>query len=725
VVDEKTPLQERLDRLGKWLALAAIALVVVIFVGGLALGQGVEEMLLTAVSLAVAAIPEALTAVVTIALSLGAQRMLKRKALIRKLPAVETLGSVTIICSDKTGTLTQNRMTVTALDVADHRLEFRQEEDSEGLRLVRVDDPSSPHEPEPELLPSLDLLLLSGALCNDAVLERGEAREEESVAASKSALAATSGSGRYTAVGDPTEGALVLAAAEYGVYKDELEAALPRIAELPFDSVRKRMTTVHRLPESADDVPRRLHDVWERRPHLNGETRFVVFTKGAVDGLLKVATHVWTAGEAIPMDESWRKRIMDAHNSLAAQGMRVLGMAVRTLDHEPTKAEVSKLEEELTVVGLYALIDPPRPEVRDAVMQTRNAGIRPIMITGDHPLTARHIAQQVGITDEDAPFLTGQELDQLSPEELRAKATEVQVFARVSPEHKLTLIEIYQEQGNIVAMTGDGVNDAPALQRANIGVAMGITGTDVSKEAAEMVLLDDNYATIVAAVEEGRVVYDNIRKFIKYLLSCNASEIFAMLLWPLAVWLAGVEFGPRSAIALLPLQILWMNLVTDGLPALALGVEPAEENVMKRKPFSSEESIFGRGMVPFILVFGVFMALLAIGIGLWAKASGDPAWQTLLFTTLIFNQIMLGLGVRSEEHSLFHIGFFSNRSMVLAVASTIVLQLIVIYVPFMQRIFGTQPLPARDVLIAFVTGLVVLGAVEIWKLLFARKNNSR
>ncbi|MGL4647927.1 MAG: cation-translocating P-type ATPase, partial [Caldilineaceae bacterium] len=346
-----------------------------------------------------------------------------------------------------------------------------------------------------------------------------------------------------------------------------------------------------------------------------------------------------------------------------------------------------------------------------------------------HPLTARHIAQQVGITDEalgaDAPFLTGQELDQLTPEEWGQKAREIQVFARVSPEHKLKLIEAYQQQGHIVAMTGDGVNDAPALKKADIGVAMGITGTDVSKEAAEMVLLDDNFATIVAAVEEGRVVYDNIRKFIKYLLSCNASEIFVMLLWPLAAWLFGVGLGAEGAIALLPLQILWMNLVTDGLPALALGVEAAEKNVMKRPPYSSQESIFGRGMVPFIIVFGIFMAILAVGIGLWARASGDPAWQTLLFTTLIFNQVMLALGVRSEEQSLFQIGFFSNRSMVVAFFSTVILQLLVIYVPFLQNIFGTQPLGVRDVLIALGVGIVTLVAVEIWKLTFARRSNPR
>jgi Ca2+-transporting ATPase len=328
----------------------------------------------------------------------------------------------------------------------------------------------------------------------------------------------------------------------------------------------------------------------------------------------------------------------------------------------------------------------------------------------------------VGITDrEDAPFITGQEIDKLSPEELRTRTMETQVFARVSPEHKLTLIDVYQGQGNIVAMTGDGVNDAPALKKADIGVAMGITGTDVSKEAAQMVLLDDNFATIVAAVEEGRTVYDNIRKFIKYLLSCNASEIAVMLLWPFVALIFGVALGGEAAIALLPLQILWMNLVTDGLPALALGVEPAEVNVMKRPPYSSSESIFGRGMIPFILFFGVFMSIVSIGIGLWAFTSGDPAWQTLLFTTLVFNQVTLALAVRSEDQSLLRIGFFSNRYMVMAFFSTIVLQLLVIYVPFLQTIFGTQALNARDILIAFGLAIVVFLVVEAWKWNIRRK----
>ena len=688
VQHEPTPLQQRLDRLGKILAVVALVIVTVIFVLGVLAGNPVEEMLLTAVSLAVAAIPEALTAVVTIALSLGAQRMLKRQALIRKLPAVETLGSVTIICSDKTGTLTQNRMTVTALDVANHRIDLKQSAGDKRFSLEITTEQAD----RPGLLPTLDLLLISGALCNDATL-----------------TTETNGDEHFHAVGDPTEGALVLAAAEYGIHKDDLDATFPRAAEYPFDSVRKRMTTVHHTPRSDDEIPPSLQPVWERR--LVPETPpYLAFTKGAIDGLLAISSQVWVEGQLQLFDEAWKQRIMAAHDKLAGNGMRVLGVGLRTLDSLPRPGDIASLESDLILVGLFGMMDPPRPEVTEAVATCKSAGIRPVMITGDHPLTARHIGRQIGITDNDL-FLTGQELEELSDEELKQKALEISVFARVSPEHKIRLVTAYQEQGNIVAMTGDGVNDAPALKKADIGVAMGITGTDVSKEAAEMVLLDDNFATIVAAVEEGRIIYDNIRKFIKYLLSCNASEIAVML------------FGPFLGlpIPLLPLQILWMNLVTDGLPALALGVEPPEENVMKRPPYSTTESIFGRGMATFIVVIGVIMSLISLAVGVISYRIGDPAWQSLLFTTLIFAQLALALEVRSEENSLFRIGLFSNRSMIYAVVGTVALQLLVLYLPFFQTIFSTQPLQPRDLLIAFGAGLLVIIVVEIWKFFLRRR----
>ncbi|MBP7676896.1 MAG: cation-translocating P-type ATPase, partial [Thermoanaerobaculia bacterium] len=695
VVEEKTPLQKRLDRLGRGLAIAAGVLVAVVFLLGLRTAETREEVfevLLTAVSLAVAAIPEAMTAVVTIALALGAQRMLKRKALIRKLPAVETLGSVSVICSDKTGTLTQNRMTVTAIDVANHRIDLVQREDGGRFTLGRAGSAAEGG----ALASTLDLLLVGGALCNDADLVRDEGP-----------------AGAFHAVGDPTEGALVLAAAEYGAKKDELDEALPRVAELPFDSERKRMTTVHRVPAEDAEVPAALRPLWARRSRAVETPDFLAVTKGAVDGLLGVTRSVWVEGALEPLDEEWRRKVMAAHDDLAAKGMRVLGVAVRPLERPPAGSELPGLETDLILVGLFGLLDPARPEVTDAVARCRAAGIRPVMITGDHPLTARHIARQVGITESEE-FLTGPDLDRLTEAELREKVNAVSVFARVSPEHKIRLVAALQEQGLVVAMTGDGVNDAPALRKADIGVAMGITGTDVSRDAAEMVLLDDNFATIVAAVEEGRKIYDNIRKFIKYLLSCNASEIAVMLLGPLL----------GMPLPLLPLQILWMNLVTDGLPALALGVEPAEENVMKRPPYSSEESIFGRGLVAFVAVMGVVMSLISLGIGLWAFRSGDPAWQTLLFTTLIFSQVILALEVRSERSSLFRIGLFTNPLMVAAFLSTIGLQVAVVYLPFLQRVLRTSPLGVRDLFIAFGSGLAVLVVVEAWKALQRRRTAS-
>jgi Ca2+-transporting ATPase len=691
VQEEQTPLQQRLDRLGKMLAYAALVLVGVVVALGVVTSEGevdVEELLLTAVSLAVAAVPEALTAVVTIALSLGAQRMLKRQALIRKLPAVETLGSVTHICSDKTGTLTLNRMTVTALDIANHAFQLTQTAGEEGLELAPVDDI-----PEPGARPTLDLLLIAGALVNDASLTEDSIQE-----------------GRFRAMGDPTEGALVVAAAYVGLMKPALDAAFPRVAEAPFDSVRKRMTTLHRAPQTAGELPPSLLPVWERRKLPGDLPPYVAFTKGAIDGMLAISGQVWVEGELQPLDETWRSRIMAAHDEMAGKGMRVLGVGLHAWEREPDHTTEKSLEKDLILLGLFGMIDPPRPEVKDAVAKTRSAGIKPVMITGDHPLTARHIAQQIGISDNDR-FLTGRELSLLSADELVEATKEVSVFARVSPEDKLKLIEAYQRQNAIVAMTGDGVNDAPALKRADIGVAMGITGTDVAKGAADMVLLDDNFATIVAAVEEGRVIFDNIRRFIKYLLTCNASEIAVMLIGPLL----------GMPLPLLPLQILWMNLVTDGLPALALGVEQPESNVMKRPPYSATESVFGRGMVAFIIGIGIVMSILSIGAGLGFWRAGQAQWQTVLFTTLVFSQLAVAIGARSEINSALKVGLFSNRSMVVAVAVTVALQLVVIYLPLAQSIFGTTALTASELALTVGLALLTLLAVELWKLVLRRR----
>lgn len=680
---EKTPLQRRLEQLGKGLAIASLIIVAIVFLAGILRGEDLRLMFMTAISMAVAAIPEGLPAVVTITLALGAQRMLRRKALIRKLPAVETLGSVTTICSDKTGTLTENRMTVTVLDVAGNRLDF--------LEQVRSYSPLVRPRYQPDLslarYPSVALLLLGGALCNDAALECDEEK------------------GSYVSVGDPTEGALVIAAAQADIWKDELELVFQRVQELPFDAERKRMTTVHQMPDSSVTLPQGLSMLQNQR-----RGNWIAFTKGAVDGLLQVSDQVWVQDHAEPLTREWIERIQVANNDMAQNGMRVLGVAMRWLDNLPEHASESALEHGLIFIGMTGMIDPARPEVSDAVALTRSAGIRPVMITGDHPLTALYIARELGFTQNDR-VLTGQELAKMTVEDLKGVVEDLSVYARVSPEHKLKIVQALQEKGHVVAMTGDGVNDAPALKRADIGVAMGITGTDVSKEAADMVLLDDNFATIVAAVEEGRRIYDNIRKFIRYTMTSNAGEIWVMLLAPFL----------GMPLPLLPLQILWINLVTDGLPGLALAVEPAERDTMKRPPHPPGENIFGRGMGRDILVIGLLMGLVSLGVGFFAWLRGNPAWQTMAFTTLTMAQMGNALAVRSERYNLWQIGLLSNRSLLGAVLLTLFLQLAVIYLPFLQGVFNTLPLSIDNLAISLVCSLLVYFGVEVYKIIVRRK----
>ena len=660
---ERTPLQQRLDHLAKVLAVVALVIVTAVFAIGVARGESVEVMLLTSVSLAVAAIPEAMPAVVTIALSLGAQRMLARQALIRTLPAVETLGSVSVIASDKTGTLTENRMTVTVLDVANQRLELS----GATHGPFEIDEVA-----KGGVAPSLEATLLAGTLSNDAALSIGD---------------------DITAIGDPTETALVVAAAEFGLMKSELEKGFPRIDEIPFDSTRKRMTTVHRI----DEIPASLGALVS----VTGDVGFAIFTKGAVESVLDRSTQVLVGERIEELTDAWLGRILDAADELAATGTRVLATAVRGSQDRPT---IDNAEQNLVFTGLFGLMDPARPEVAPAVATAKAAGIRAVMITGDHPLTASHIAQQVGISNDDT-FVIGSEIDAMSDEELRRATRSTSVFARVSPEHKLRLIAAYRADGSPAAMTGDGVNDAPALKQADIGVAMGITGTDVAKQASDMVLLDDNFATIVAAVEEGRVIYDNIRKFVKYLLACNASELAVMIIGPFL----------GLPIPLLPLQILWMNLVTDGLPALALGVEPPEEDVMDRPPRPAGETIFGRGVVPYIGGFGTLMAALTLLVGVVAWNLDDPAWQTILFTTLIFSQLALALEVRTEKRSLFSVGLLSNRAMLAAVSIGAAAHFALVYVPFLQKIFRTVSLGPRGLTVSLAAAGVVIVAAEAFK----------
>ncbi len=654
---EPTPLQRRLNRLGRSLAAAALFLVSLIFLLGLLRGEEIRLLFLTAVSIGVAAVPEGLPAVVTIALALGAQRMRKRRALIRKLPAVETLGSVTAICSDKTGTLTENRMTAAVLQLPDESLNLESE--------LRTDAPAK-----------FRLLLAAGALCNDAQMSSD--KSEEGIPAS---------------FGDPTETALVVVASRFGLRKPELEKLFPRISEVPFSSERKRMTTVHRATPDSGQMP------FEAGLH---HRRYFAFTKGAVDSLLEISRAVWVNGQIEPLNQARRDLLAKANDSLAKKGMRVLGMAFRGLDSAPNAG--IDLEEDLIFVGMVGMMDRPRPEVSSAVARCKTAGIRPVMITGDHPLTAQSIADLVGITLQ-APIVTGLHLDQLAPRELERVTDSAQIYARVSPEHKLKIIEGLQRRGHIVAMTGDGVNDAPALKKANIGVAMGIAGTDVAREAADMVLLDDNFATVVAAVEEGRVIYDNIRKFIRYILATNSGEIWVMLAAPLL----------GMPLPLLPLQILWMNLVTDGLPALALGVEPAEAEVMQRPPYPPDESIFARGMGRHVIWVGLLMGFLSLGAGYWYWRVGDSNWQTVLFTTLTLSQMAHVMAIRSERRSLFQIGLMSNKPLIGAVSLTVLLQLALLYVPFLQTVFKTRALSLLDLTLTIALSSIIFVAVEFEK----------
>jgi Ca2+-transporting ATPase len=678
VVSEPTPLQRRMTQLGKGLAVAAVAIVGLVFFLGIMRGEDLKEMFLTAVAMAVAAVPEGLPAVVTITLALGAQRMLRRGALIRKLPAVETLGSVTVICSDKTGTLTENRMTVKILDVAGLTLDLA-ESSKEGMPVAVAADERAESEQMAQAL-----LLTGGALCNDAVLEGDQ-----------------DGAGDFRALGDPTERALLVAAARFGLMKPRLESLFPRVAEAPFSSERKRMTTFHEPQRQVQsgEVEARLTALFE-----SDSQAIVSFTKGATESLLEVCDRVWIHAGIQPLTPDWRRRIEAADDQLAHDGLRVLGVAYRTMQDLPTEGEMEALERDLIFVGLVGMIDPPRPEAKAAVATSKTAGIRSVMITGDHPQTALHIARQLDI-DLDGSILAGPELERMTLQELEARVEQVAVYARVSPEHKLNIVRALQKRGHIVAMTGDGVNDAPALKRADIGVAMGITGTDVSKEAADMVILDDNFATIVRAVEQGRVIYDNVRKFIKYTLTSNAGEIYVMLFGPLL----------GMPLPLTALQILWINLVTDGLPGLALAVEPAERDAMLRPPYPPKQSIFARGMGRHILWVGLLLGLVSLAVGYWAWVTGRTAWQTMVFTTLTLSQMGHVLAIRSGRESLFRVGLLSNKFLLGAVLLTFVLQLSVIFWGPLQAIFDTQALTAVELAISLGLSTIVFWAVEIEK----------
>jgi Ca2+-transporting ATPase len=608
--ETRTPLQERLARFGRRLALAVLAICAVIFAAGLARGEPAALMFLTSVSLAVAAIPEALPAVVSIALAFGARRMSHANALVRRLPCVESLGSVTVICSDKTGTLTQNRLQLARFEAVSPATRER----------------------------ALHVL----ALNNDA------------------------SRGPDGWVGDPTEIALVDHVDEGGVDVDALRDALPRIAELPFDSDRKRMTTVHE----------RAHDV-------------LVTVKGAPEAVLPLCTE----GDA----EEWHRRA----DRLAAEGLRVLALAARTADpHEP----IEHVDRELHLLGLVGLIDPPRPEAPAAVAECVAAGIAPVMITGDHPATALAIARALGLAGDQDSVITGRELERLDDDELAARLARARVFARVDPAQKIRIVEALQARGECVAMTGDGVNDAPALKRSDIGVAMGRGGTDVAREAADLVLLDDNFATIVGAVREGRRIYDNIRKFVRFVMAGNAGEIWTIFLAPFL----------GLPIPLTPIQILWVNFITDGLPGLALASEPAEPDVMRRPPRPRGESVFAHGIWQHIVWAGLLIGGVSLAACAWAIDHGEHP-QTMTFTVLTFAQLAHVLAIRSETESLFRLGLGTNRFLLGTIAVSVAMHLAIIYVPGLQVVFGTEPLAPQALLLATALSLVVIVGVEIEK----------
>ncbi len=662
IEDNTTPLQKKLEEFGKIIVYISFLLVGVIFLIGYLRGEELLNLFLTAVSLAVAAIPEGLPAVVTIALAIGVQRMVKRNCIIRKLPSVETLGCTSVICSDKTGTLTKNEMTVQVIY-----------QSGQFYRVSGIGyEPSgdflhNEHKIKPLEFPGLMRLLSGSVLCNGAELVHDEKG--------------------FRIIGDPTEGALLTMAAKAGLHKSSLEDDYPFYEELPFDSDRKQMTILRRK-----------------------EDHHVAFVKGAPDVLLANCAMSEENGDLIPLDKRSLEQILKANASLADNAMRVLAVAYRRFDTIPEPANVETIEKDLTFLGLIAMIDPPRPEVKLAIQECRSAGIRSVMITGDHKNTAVAIARDLGFYENDSLAYTGEELDRLTDEEFLRDVDRTVVFARVSPENKLRVVKALRYKGEIVAMTGDGVNDAPAVKEADIGVAMGITGTDVTKEVSEMVITDDNFASIVAAVEEGRGIYDNIRKFIHYLLSCNVGEILVMFISSIM----------QLPIPLLPIQILWVNLVTDGLPALALGVDPTDRKIMKRSPRMKNEPVITRGMGGLILAQGSFIALcslLAFYFVLFVENEGLERARTACFIVLSCSQLFHSFNCRSTHYSIFTLGFLTNTRLIWATLVSFLLQMSVVYIPVLQGIFKTEPLGLYDWLLVLAISSFPLWAMEITKLL--------
>ncbi len=696
VEDEETPLQQRMGQLGNVLVTGSLILVAIVVIGGtLANLSSFRNLLEVSLSMAVAVVPEGLPAVITVTLALGTQRMVKRHALIRKLPAVETLGSVTTICSDKTGTLTQNKMVVQRVETLGHRYRVTGEGyDPQGEFKLEDDTEIAQFDESPEL----QQLLLACVLCNDALLqqERGE----------------------WRIIGDPTEGALLSLAGKASLFQEGLKS-MWRVGEFPFTSERKRMSVTCETGEWQTET-----GDWKTAT----DSPFVLFSKGSPELTLERCTHVQQGDRVEVLTEEARSRILEQNNDMAAQGLRVLGFAYKPLPEIPPEGAEEETERETIWLGLVGMLDAPRPEVRDAVNKCRAAGIRPVMITGDHQLTAKAIAYDLGIakagngeSDTFVPntlrerILTGVELEKMDAAELESWVDTVSVYARVAPEHKLRIVRALQQRGKFVAMTGDGVNDAPALKQADIGIAMGITGTDVSKEASDMVLLDDNFATIVAATEEGRVVYTNIRRFVKYILGSNIGEVLTIASAPIL----GLHDVP-----LIPLQILWMNLVTDGLPALALALEPAEPNVMRQPPFSPRESIFARGLGAYMVRIGIIFSIISISLMGWAYQhthapgyTGNPdAWKTMVFTTLCIAQMGHAIAVRSNQKLTVELNPFRNPFLLGAVTLTTILQLMLVYIAPLRNFFDTHWLSPLELAVCLAFSVLMFVWVELEKL---------
>ena len=653
-----TPLQEKLNKLGKTLGIAALVICVIIFIVGILYGKEPVHMFMTSVSLAVAAIPEGLAAVSTIVLAIGVQRMVKRNAIVKKLPAVETLGSASVICSDKTGTLTQNKMTVQKIFTNNYMIEVNKE--------IKIND-------------ELEKLIKIAMLCNDTKV--GKDNE---------------------LAGDPTETALIDMGMKMDVDVHDI-LSTPRLAELPFDSDRKLMTTVHET-----------------------DGKYIVYTKGAIDELLKRCDYYILNGEIKNDLADYKNTIDDTNEGLAKNALRVLGFAYKEIDKVPTNEEMKDIESHLTYVGMVGMIDPPREEAKQAVEKCKTAGIKTVMITGDHKITATAIAKELGILEDESEAITGSELEKMSDEDLIKNIRKYSVYARVAPEHKVRIVRAWQENGEIVAMTGDGVNDAPALKNADIGCAMGIVGTDVSKEAADVILTDDNFATVVAAVEEGRRIYGNILKAIQFLLSSNVGEIIvlftAILMTPLlANWFGITDISGLEP--LLPIQILWINLVTDSLPALALAVDPAEEGIMNRKP-KKTKGIFTKGMTWRVVYQGIMVGLITLAafiIGLATPGVEDQHMkiqigQTMAFFVLALSELVHVFNVRDNKNSLFKTKVFNNSKLILAVLGSAALMLVIMFVPALRDIFNIVVLPTQNVLEVILLVFAPIVIVEIFKL---------